>query len=96
MTSFFIVVCLVIVASAMAFNSPLKMGRVSARVISKSSLSMAPEEVAVQATNVLTQFSQVLSAETDFGGYAGPAGSLLLIGFLILTLSPPLAQKNAE
>ena len=57
---------------------------------------MAPTEVAVEATNVLSQFSQFLSAESDFGGYAGPAGSLLLIGFLILTLSPPLKQKDEE
>ena len=57
---------------------------------------MAPTEIAVEATNVLSQFSQVLATESDFGGYAGPAGSLLLIGFLILTLSPPLADKNQE
>ena len=57
---------------------------------------MAPTEIAVEATNVLSQFSQVLATESDFCGYAGPAGSLLLIGFLILTLSPPLAEKNVE
>ena len=57
---------------------------------------MAPTEIAVEATNVLSQFSQILATETDYGGYAGPAGSLLLIGILILTLSPPLAEKNAE
>eukprot|EP01036_Dinobryon_divergens_P023324 gene23324-31655_t len=96
MSAFFFVVCLVIIASAMAFNSPLKLGRVAAKPISKSSVMMAPTEIAVEATNVLSQFSQVLATESDFGGYAGPAGSLLLIGFLILTLSPPLAEKNAE
>ncbi len=57
---------------------------------------MAPTEIAVETTNILSQFSQIVANEFDFGGYAGPAGSLLLIGFLILTLSPPLAEKNAE
>lgn len=58
---------------------------------------MAPSEVAVQATSsIMSQFSQVLAAESDFGGYAGPAGSLLLIAFLILTLAPPLAQKDQD
>ena len=55
---------------------------------------MVPAEIAVDAASSLSQFSQLLSAEGDFGGYAGPAGSLLLIGFLILSLSPPLAQKE--
>jgi hypothetical protein len=56
---------------------------------------MAPTEVVVEASNILTQFSQVLASEADFGGYAGPAGSLLFIGAIILTLSPPLAAKQA-
>jgi hypothetical protein len=55
---------------------------------------MSPVEAAVEATNVLSQFSQTLAAESDFGGYAGPAGSLALIGFLILVLAPPLAPKE--
>jgi hypothetical protein len=55
---------------------------------------MAPAEVAIEASNVLTQFSQVLANDSDFGGYAGPAGSLVLIGALILFLSPPLAPKE--
>ena len=55
---------------------------------------MSPTDVAVEATNVLSQFSQILAEETDFGGYAGPAGSLIFIGILILTLSPPLAEKD--
>ena len=55
---------------------------------------MVPVEVVTEASNILTQFSQVLASESDFGGYAGPAGSLVLIGALILTLSPPLAPKN--
>ena len=58
---------------------------------------MTPTDVAVQATSTLSQFtSNLIAAETDFGGYAGPAGSLLLIGFLILTLAPPLASKDSD
>lgn len=57
---------------------------------------MSPADVAVEATNVLSQFSQVLAAESDYGGYAGPAGSLILIGILILSLSPPLATKDQD
>lgn len=57
---------------------------------------MTPVDIAVDASSALSQFSQLVAAESDFGGYAGPAGSLLLIGFLILTLSPPLAQKEDE
>lgn len=58
---------------------------------------MIPTEMAAEVTtNVATQFSQLLAAEGDFGGYAGPAGSLLLIGFLILTLAPPLAEKGSD
>ena len=55
---------------------------------------MAPTDVAVESTNMLSQFSQLLSFESDFGGYAGPAGSLILIGILILALAPPLAPKE--
>lgn len=57
---------------------------------------MSPMDVAVESTSMLSQFSQMLASESDFGGYAGPAGSLLLIGFLILSLAPPLADKNEE
>jgi len=56
---------------------------------------MVPVEAAVEASNSLAQFSQFIAAESDFGGYAGPAGSLLFIGFLILVLAPPLAPKEA-
>ena len=59
-------------------------------------LAMSPADVAVQTVDVMTQYSNLVAGEADFGGYAGPAGSLLLIGFLILTLSPPLAQKETE
>jgi hypothetical protein len=57
---------------------------------------MSPSDVAIEATNVLSQFSQVLATESDYGGYAGPAGSLILIGILILSLSPPLATKDQD
>jgi len=58
---------------------------------------MVPVDAVVQASNSLSaHFSQLLAAESDFGGYAGPAGSLLLIGFLILTLAPPLASKDQD
>lgn len=55
---------------------------------------MSPADVAVEATNVLSQLSQTLAGETDFGGYAGPAGSLIFIGILIVALAPPLAPKE--
>ena len=50
--------------------------------------------VAEQAPALMNQFSQVLAAENDFGGYAGPAGSLLFIAAIILVLAPPLASKQ--
>ena len=57
---------------------------------------MSPVDFGVYAASSLTQFSQVIAAENDFGGYAGPAGSLLFIAFLILVLAPPLAAKDAK
>jgi hypothetical protein len=57
---------------------------------------MSPSDVAVEATSAFSQFSQMLASESDFGGYAGPAGSLILIGVLILALAPPLASKEAN
>ncbi len=57
-------------------------------------LKMAPTEAVVQATNTLSQFSNMLAADTDFGGYTGPIASLVFIGFIILTFAPPLAQKE--
>ena len=33
--------------------------------------------------------------EMDFGGYAGPAGSLLFIAAIIVTLSPPLESPDS-
>ena len=61
-----------------------------------SQAQMSPSDVAIEATNVLSQFSQVLATESDYGGYAGPAGSLILIGILILSLAPPLATKDQD
>ena len=55
---------------------------------------MSPVDMAVECTNFMSQFSQLVASETDFGGYAGPAGSLVFIGILILTLSPPLADPD--
>lgn len=60
----------------------------------RTKVAMSPVDVAVEATNTISQFSNMLATESDFGGYTGPAGSLLLIGFLILTLAPPLAPKD--
>jgi hypothetical protein len=59
-------------------------------------MKMSVADVAVQASSsALTQFSQALAFETDYGGYTGPAASLIFIGVLILFLSPPLAEKQA-
>ena len=58
---------------------------------------MIPVETVVDSiansANVLAQFSQTLASESDFGGYVGPAGSLILIGALIDTLAPPLGTS---
>jgi hypothetical protein len=59
-------------------------------------MRMSPADVAIEATSTLSQFSQMLASEADFGGYAGPAGSLVLIGILILSLAPPLATKDQD
>jgi hypothetical protein len=59
---------------------------------------MAPElvETATHAVNHVAQFSNLLAEEADFGGYAGPAGSLLFIAAIITTLAPPLANPEEE
>ncbi len=57
-------------------------------------IQMSPSDVAVQTTNVLSQFSQVLASEGDFGGYTGVAASLAFIGAIIVILAPPLAPKE--
>jgi hypothetical protein len=56
---------------------------------------MSPTDVVIDTTDVLSKFSTSLAAVEDFGGYAGPAASLIFIGFLILVLAPPLAPKEA-
>jgi len=59
---------------------------------------MLPETASAvaDASAVVTKFSQTLATDaSDFGGYAGPAASLIFIGILILTLAPPLAPKEA-
>ena len=53
---------------------------------------MSPESVVIEATNTLSQFSQLVASESDFGGYGGPVGSLVLNGTLILILAPPLGM----
>jgi hypothetical protein len=58
-------------------------------------VNMAPADIVIDSTNVLSHVSQTLAAEGDYGGYAGPAGALLLLAFLILSLAPPLSVKEA-
>eukprot|EP00595_Chromulina_sp_UTEXLB2642_P001460 CAMPEP_0196765582 /NCGR_PEP_ID=MMETSP1095-20130614/9815_1 /TAXON_ID=96789 ORGANISM="Chromulina nebulosa, Strain UTEXLB2642" /NCGR_SAMPLE_ID=MMETSP1095 /ASSEMBLY_ACC=CAM_ASM_000446 /LENGTH=98 /DNA_ID=CAMNT_0042123863 /DNA_START=44 /DNA_END=340 /DNA_ORIENTATION=+ len=97
MSRFLVIIALVLIASVASFKSPVRMGKVasSAMISSMKPLKMT-SEVAVEATNAITQFSQTLAAEGDFGGYAGPAGALIFIGIIILTLSPPLAAKSND
>jgi hypothetical protein len=52
--------------------------------------------MAIETTNFLSQFSNVIAAEGDFGGYTGPAASLILIGALIVVLAPPLASPDQD
>ena len=80
----------VLFVSATAFK-PTSIGRVAT---SRAALRMSPVDMAIEASNVLSGFSQVLAEEGDFGGYAGPAGSLIFIGILILSLAPPLKAKE--
>ena len=61
-------------------------------------LNLTPDQVLVESANGIAQVSQLLSYvahETDFGGYAGPAGSLLLLGFLIVSLAQPLDEAQS-
>ena len=69
-------------------------GVVAARAM--TSVNMAPVDAVVETTNTLSQFSTLIAGETDFGGYVGPAGSLILIATLILSLAPPLKPKDNE
>jgi hypothetical protein len=61
-----------------------------------TSANMAPIDAVVEGSSALSQFSQLIAGESDFGGYVGPAGSLVLIAALILTLAPPLKAKNMD
>ena len=61
-----------------------------------TSANMVPVDAVVEASSGLSQFSQLIAGESDFGGYVGPAGSLILIAVLILTLAPPLKPKDNE
>eukprot|EP01041_Mallomonas_annulata_P001669 gene1669-3225_t len=91
------VIALALLVCAAAFRSPATMGRFATRAVSNMSpAQMSPSDVATEATNVLSQFSQVLASESDFGGYAGPAGSLIFIGMIILALAPPLAAPGTK
>ena len=56
---------------------------------------MSPTDVIIDSTDVLSKFSTSLASLDDFGGYVGPAGSLIFIAFLILVLAPPLAPKES-
>lgn len=69
-------------------------GVVAARAM--TSANMAPVDAVVETTNTLSQFSTLIAGESDFGGYVGPAGSLILIATLILSLAPPLKPKDNE
>eukprot|EP01039_Chlorochromonas_danica_P003103 gene3103-3398_t len=77
-------------AVAMAFQ-PVRLGRVASRAMQPVALS--PVEVATEMSNVFTT-TQLIAKDSDFGGYAGPAGSLLLIAFIILALAPPVVEKK--
>lgn len=92
-TSFVITIALLLIACAMAFHAPAMSSRVASRSMS---VQMAPVDAVVETTSSLAQFSQLLSSEMDFGGYVGPAGSLIFIAVIILTLAPPLAPKEAD
>jgi hypothetical protein len=59
--------------------------------------NMVPiETVTETVVPALSQFSQVLAGEMDFGGYAGPVGSLVLIGVIIISLAPPLTEDSKD
>jgi len=90
---FKIIVFLALFALAAAFAPA---SRVASRMVRSAPLKMSPTDVAVEATNALSSFSNIIASESDFGGYAGPAGSLILIGLLIVALAPPLAPKRIK
>ena len=88
-----LVICLLFVVCAVAFHrSPIQAGKIVSKAITVP--RMSPADIAVESSSLLTHFSQLIASESDFGGYTGPAGSLIFIGILILTLSPPLADPD--
>ena len=88
-----LVICLLVITCVAAFQrSPIQAGKIVSKAITVT--KMTPIDIATESSSILTQFSQLVASESDFGGYAGPAGSLIFIGILILTLSPPLADKD--
>ena len=90
-----IVICLLLIACVAAFHrSPIQAGRMASKAVTTTHLSPLDIATATESSSILTQFSQLVASEADFGGYAGPAGSLIFIGILILTLSPPLADPD--
>ena len=90
-----LIISLVFIACVAAFrNSPLQVGKIASKAMITTTNKMSPMDVIAESSTFLTQFSQLVASETDFGGYAGPAGSLVFIGILILTLSPPLADPD--
>jgi hypothetical protein len=58
-------------------------------------MKMAPMETATEVVNsALAQNANLIATSAgDFGGYFYPVAGLVLLGALILYLSPPLAQE---
>lgn len=83
-----------VLLSRIFFQLAHVIGVVAARAM--TSANMAPVDAVVETTNTLSQFSTLIAGESDFGGYVGPAGSLILIATLILSLAPPLKPKDNE
>jgi hypothetical protein len=97
MFKFIVILLVALLACAYGFSPVKPMGRVGARALTKAApVNMAPTDMAIETTNFLSQFSNVIAAEGDFGGYTGPAASLILIGALIVVLAPPLASPDQD
>mmetsp|Transcript_14811 Transcript_14811/g.30144 ORF Transcript_14811/g.30144 Transcript_14811/m.30144 type:complete len:98 (+) Transcript_14811:116-409(+) len=56
-----------------------------------SAVDSVVTDVVVKSADVMNAVL-IASKEADFGGYLGPAVSLLAIGALILVLAPPLSD----
>ena len=50
--------------------------------------------IMILTITIVTTNTTTPANEMDFGGYAGPAGSLLFIAAIIVTLSPPLESPD--